>query len=77
LQTYWEQPSQEKRLLEQFQKVQEVFTGNGIKAQYRNYPDIRFSSWESAYYGSGYERLQAVKKKYDSDNLFRYEQSIR
>lgn len=77
LQTYWENPVQEKKLLEKFQLVQDVFNSNGIKAQYRNYPDIQFSNWPELYYGSNYARLQEIKTKYDPDNLFRYEQSIR
>ena len=77
LQTYWEMPSQEKRLLDKFGQVQQVFSSNGIKAQYRNYPDINFSNWPELYYGSNYKRLQAVKEKYDPNNLFRYEQCIK
>ena len=69
-------PGQEKRLLEKFELVQQVFTGNGIKAQYRNYPDINFANWPELYYGNNYKRLQAIKAQYDPDNLFRYEQSL-
>jgi FAD/FMN-containing dehydrogenase len=76
LQTYWELPSQQKRLLERFQQVQQVFNANGIKAQYRNYPDINFSNWPELYYGNNYKRLQQVKAMYDPKNLFRYEQSV-
>jgi len=76
LQTYWELPSQQKRLLERFQQVQQVFNSNGIKAQYRNYPDINFSNWPELYYGNNYKRLQQVKAMYDPKNLFRYEQSV-
>jgi len=76
LQTYWYMPGQEKRLLEKFELVQQVFTGNGIKAQYRNYPDINFANWPELYYGNNYKRLQAIKAQYDPDNLFRYEQSL-
>ena len=77
LQTYWETPSQQKRLLEKFEQVQQVFISNGIKAQYRNYPDINFSNWPELYYGRSFKRLQAVKAQYDPNNLFRYEQSIK
>ncbi|MBL0356594.1 MAG: BBE domain-containing protein [Chitinophagaceae bacterium] len=62
--------------LERFQLVQEIFTGNGIKAQYRNYPDINFNNWPELYYGNNYKRLQQVKAIHDPNNLFRYEQSI-
>lgn len=76
LQTYWEMPLQEKRLLKEFEEVQQVFSGHGIKAQYRNYPDINFTNWPELYYGSNYKRLQAIKTQYDPGNLFRYEQSV-
>jgi hypothetical protein len=77
LQTYWEQPSQQSKLLIRFQEVQEVFFKHGIKAQYRNYPDINFKNWESAYYAQNYARLKQLKNKYDPNNLFRFEQSVR
>lgn len=77
LQTYWDNPEREKKLLEKFSLVQDIFNSNGIKAQYRNYPDIQFSNWPELYYGSNYARLQEIKTKYDPNNLFRYEQSIR
>jgi hypothetical protein len=77
LQTYWEQPSQQAKLLTRFQEVQDVFMKHGIKAQYRNYPDINFKKWESAYYAQNYPRLKLLKNKYDPNDLFRFEQSVR
>jgi hypothetical protein len=77
LQTYWEQPSQQSKLLTRFQEVQDVFMKHGIKAQYRNYPDINFKNWESAYYAQNYVRLKLLKNKYDPNDLFRFEQSVR
>lgn len=76
LQAYWESPVQEKKLLEKFQQVQDVFNSNGITAQYRNYPDINFTNWQNSYYGSNYQRLQQMKATYDPNNIFRYQQSI-
>jgi FAD/FMN-containing dehydrogenase len=77
LQAYWETPGQQTRLAEKFQQVQQLFTSNGIVAQYRNYPDINFTNPGEMYYGENYKRLQQLKNKYDPDNLFRYEQSIK
>jgi FAD/FMN-containing dehydrogenase len=77
LQTYWDQPKQEPRSLEKFQEVQMMFINNGIKTQYRNYPDIKFINWQEMYYGSGYLKLQQIKNKYDPANLIRHEQSIK
>lgn len=77
LQTYWDLPKQEAMLLDKFQQVQNLFMDNGIKAQYRNYPDIKFKNWEEMYYGANYARLQQIKNKYDPGNLIRSEQSIK
>jgi FAD binding domain-containing protein/berberine-like enzyme len=76
LQTYWRQESQTDKMIKSFEEVQQIFHANGIKQQYRNYPDINLINWESAYYGENYNRLQKVKNKYDGRNIFRYEQSI-
>jgi len=77
LQTYWDLQKQEARLLEKFQEVQTLFINNGIKTQYRNYPDIKFTNWQEMYYGANYLKLQQIKNKYDPANLVRHEQSIK
>ena len=77
LQTYWDVPGQEERLLRAFSQVQDIFQKNGVKAQYRNYPDINFTEWANAYYGENYERLQRIKTKYDPDNVIQGPQSIK
>jgi len=77
LQTYWETPKQMPHFLERFESVQNIFTENGIVAQYRNYPDINLKNWQHLYYGNNYERLQQIKATYDPDNLIQHEQSIK
>ena len=76
LQTYWRQESQTDKMIKAFEEVQQIFYANGIKQQYRNYPDINLKNWQSAYYGENYSCLQKVKSKYDPENIFRYEQGI-
>jgi hypothetical protein len=77
IQTYWEQPKQAERLKTKCSEVLEVFKENGISAQYVNYCSLEFDNWESAYFGSNYPRLQQVKRQFDPDNNFEYQQSIR
>ncbi len=76
LQAYWETPTQGNKLMTRFQEVQQQFTENNITAQYRNYPDINFKNSLQLYYGANLERLKAVKKMYDPNNVIQHEQSI-
>jgi hypothetical protein len=77
LQTYWDNAEQTEPMIKAFHETQHIFYKNGIKSQYSNYPDINLPDWESAYFGENYNRLQKIKGKYDLQNLFRYEQSIK
>ncbi len=77
LQAYWEKDEREPTMLRAFDDIQLLLWQQGIRAHYRNYPDLHFQDWETAYYGQNYDRLQEVKQQYDAEDLFRYPQSIR
>ncbi|KAG8754813.1 hypothetical protein FRC11_006439 [Ceratobasidium sp. 423] len=47
------------------------------KAAYVNFVDPTLPNWQEAYYGGNYPRLQQVKKEWDLDNFFNFQQSIK
>lgn len=77
LQTYYDKPAQTATAEQTVREIQGMLTKGGIRAHYRNYPDVEIPNWETAYYGKSYARLQTLKRKYDPDNLIRHPQSVR
>ncbi|MEU9012368.1 FAD-binding oxidoreductase [Streptomyces sp. NPDC048479] len=47
-----------------------------VNGAYVNVPNIGVQDWETAYWGSNFDRLRKIKAKYDPHNVFQYEQSI-
>ena len=76
LQAYWNEGKDPKELLVNFAGIQDILYDHGIRKQYRNYPNIDFKDWESAYFGSNYEKLRGIKLKHDPFNLFSHKQTI-
>ena len=57
---------------ERFSKLRTYTKGSFI-----NFPIEQGENYETEYYGDNLARLQRVKRTYDSDHLFNFEQSIR
>jgi len=76
LQSYWDKPSEEASRLAAFQEVQNTFYEHGIRAHYRNYPDINFKDFETSYYGKYLPELKAIKQQLDPENRIQHPQSI-
>ena len=45
-------------------------------SSYQNFIDSSLRGWERAYYGPNLDRLTAVKRAYDPDDVFRFRQGI-
>ncbi|GED32054.1 FAD-binding oxidoreductase [Brevibacillus centrosporus] len=74
-QAYWENEREESsniRWVEQFRTSMLPFT----RGAYRNYSDLLIPDWPTAYFGENIAKLKKVKKIYDPENVFRFEQSI-
>ena len=65
--------AQNQQWLSQFHDQMETYTSS---ACYQNFIDPSQSNYLQAYYGPHLPQLQAVKRKYDPDDLFQYPQSI-
>jgi FAD/FMN-containing dehydrogenase len=77
LQAYWDQPAQEKSRMEAFQSIQQIIDDGHKRPQYRNYPDLNFSNPLQQYYGDQLDWLTQMKKRFDPDNIFRFEQALK
>jgi hypothetical protein len=53
------------------ESLRQYFTGAFI-----NYIDPLLTDWAKMYYGDNYDRLLAIKRKWDPDNFFRFQQSV-
>jgi len=77
-QSYWDKPIQAPERIAAVEKIRDLIVAAGIDRHYANYPNLGFTNWQTAYYGTeNYRRLQAVKASFDPENRIRHPQSVR
>ena len=59
--------------VEEFHASMQPYLSGGA---YQNFVDRSQENWAEAYYGENLPRLVEMKRKWDPDNLFRFQQSI-
>ncbi len=71
----WLEPDQDK---EQIQAMDTLYgkLSKYTVGDYIGNPDPNFQDYMQVYYGANAERLRCIKKKYDPDDFFHFEQSI-
>ena len=72
----WTDPSMAEKCITWAQEFAAALSAFGASDAYVNYLGDEGSSAVKASYGANYARLAALKKKYDSDNFFRFNQNI-
>ena len=72
----WTEPSMAERCLDWAQDFAAALTAFGAADAYVNYLGDEGPSAVKAAYGANYRRLAELKKKYDPDNFFRFNQNI-
>ena len=78
IQAYWEKPSRADACVENVARVQSLLAASGVTDHYRNYPDIHFKNWETAYYGhAGLAQIRTMKQLYDPEDTIRHPQSVK
>ena len=76
---YWSDEIQTKQNVESVMKWQREARSilmQDFDGAYRNYADEGLSNHLQDYYGNNVARLKKIKKKYDPNNMFNFEQSI-
>ncbi|MEP0920004.1 FAD-binding oxidoreductase [Leptolyngbya sp. DQ-M1] len=75
-QAYWTKTQEQAahiNWVQNFRSAMQPYVTGGC---YVNYCDRSIKNWQTAYYGSNWQRLKQVKQQYDPGNFFSFEQSI-
>jgi FAD/FMN-containing dehydrogenase len=72
----WSDPTMAEKCIDWARELAAVLEGFGASDAYVNYLGDEGPSAVRASYGANYERLAQLKKKYDPENFFRFNQNI-
>jgi FAD/FMN-containing dehydrogenase len=72
----WTDPAMAEKCIDWAREFASILEGFGASDSYVNYLGDEGMSAVRASYGPNYERLSELKKKYDPDNFFRFNQNI-
>jgi hypothetical protein len=72
----WTDPAMAEKCIDWANEFAAALTGLGASDAYVNYLGDEGASAVKASYGANYQRLASLKKKYDPDNFFRFNQNI-
>jgi FAD/FMN-containing dehydrogenase len=72
----WSDPAMAEKCIAWAQGLASLLSGFGASDAYVNYLSEEGTSAVKASYGANYEQLAGLKKKYDPDNFFRFNQNI-
>lgn len=75
-QAYWTKPQEQAAYINWVQNFRSAMQPYVTGGCYVNYCDRSIKNWQTAYYGSNWQRLKRVKQQYDPGNFFSFEQSI-
>lgn len=75
--SFWLAEHDRQAALDYIESFEQTLTPISSGRAYQNYPNRRSTDFADLYFGQNLERLRKVKKEFDKDNLFRFEQSIR
>jgi len=73
---HWADPGDDPKHLEWLAGIRDEMHEFMTGGAYVNSPDRDLSNWLHAYYGDNLPRLMGVKRKYDPNGVFNFEQSI-
>ncbi len=73
----WEDPEMDQSVINWTRRLHQKMTPFAMGGVYSNYLDQDDEDQASAAFGTSYERLRAVKAKYDPENFFRINHNIK